>query len=144
MSPMTAMVQQRRDQDQFPLEDTGSFVLKDWFINPTTPKTFEEFRGKPEQYLNWASRVKDHLMSTNLSWGRVLEVIEKEKQPLTKIRLAGIPGIDEANLDLLKISQLLWSFLGNHALHNTVYDRRVQLTGGEDGNGLELWRALYQ
>ena len=52
-------------------------------------------------------------------------------------------GVDLADLDMVKISQILWAFLGGHALHNKVYERRLQLTGGEEGNGLELWRALY-
>ena len=75
--------------------------------------------------------------------GRVLEVVERDRMPLTRPRLAMMKGIDLADLDMVKISQVLWAFLGGHALHNKVYERRLQLTGGEDGNGLELWRALY-
>ena len=83
-------------------------------------------------------------MSNNLSWGRILEVIEKEKTPLTRARLATCTGIDQANIDIVKVSQLLWSFLGNHCFQNSVYERRLQLTNGEDHNGLERWRAPYQ
>ena len=106
-------------------------------------KLFEHFSGKAANYKTWVSRVKDHLMSSNLSWGRLLEVVEGEKAPLTKVRLATIGGVDGVQLDLLKISQLLWAFLGNHCFANPVYERRLQLTAGEDHNGLELWRALY-
>ena len=143
MSPTSAALPHHRSNEHAPISGP-EFVLKDWYINPKTPKTFEEFKGKADQYNNWSSRVKDHLMSGNLSWGRLLEVVEQQKQPLTKARLAACPGIDDAALDLVKISQLLWAFLGSHALHNNVYERRVQLTGGEDGNGLELWRSLFQ
>ena len=83
-------------------------------------------------------------MTCNLSWGRVLEVIEKETYPLTKARLSTIPGIDECELDLIKLSQLLWAFLGNHRVGNRVYERRLRLTSGEDNNGVELGRALFQ
>ena len=33
--------------------------------------------------------------------------------------------------------------MGQYCLGNKVYDRRLQLTNGEDCNGLELWRRLY-
>ena len=105
---------------------------------------FEHFDGKADNYRNWASRVKDHLLSTNLNWGSVLEVIEKERVPLTKARLQTIAGIDDAPMDMVKVSQLLWAFLGNHCLKNSIYERRLQLTSGEDNNGFELWRALFQ
>ena len=143
MSPMTAAVHVQREQDHAPL-DNEEFDLRQWYINPKTPKLFEHFNGKAEAYRTWASRVKDHLMSNNLSWGRLLEVVEKQKTPLTRTRLSTCVGIDQAALDLVKISQLLWSFLGNHCFQNSFYERRLQLTGGEDHNGLELWRALFQ
>ena len=78
-----------------------------------------------------------------MSWCRLLEVTEIQKTPRTRASLAACPGVDEAKLDMVKISQLLWAFLGNHCFANPVYERRLQLTGGEDHNGLELWRALY-
>ena len=53
-------------------------------------------------------------------------------------------GFDQADLDLVNISQMLWAFLGSHALKDSVHERRLQLTGGEDHNGLELWRSPYQ
>ena len=143
MSPMAAAIHEPREQDHAPLE-AEEFDLKAWFINPKTPKLFEHVDGKAESYRNWASRVKDHLMSNNLSWGRLLEVVEKQRAPLTKVRLMSITGVDNASLNLVKISQLLWAFLGNHCFRNSVYERRLQLTSGEDHNGLELWRALFQ
>ena len=61
MSPTSAAIHQKRDNDHPPLEDK-QFELKDWLISPKTPKLFEHFSGKPEAYPNWSSRVKDHLM----------------------------------------------------------------------------------
>ena len=78
MSPTSAAIHQRREQDHAPL-DGGIFELKDWLISPKTPKLFEHVDGRPDHYKNWSSRVKDHLMASNLSWGRLLEVAEKEK-----------------------------------------------------------------
>ena len=91
MSPMTNMVHQRRPQDHAPLIPK-TFTLRDWFISPKLPKTFVSFNGRSETYRNWSSRAKDHIMSTNLNWGRVLEVIERKRQPLTKQRLAAMKG----------------------------------------------------
>ena len=137
MSPMTAAVSQRREMDHPPL-GPEHFNLKDWLINSKTPKSFEPFSGKPEGYKNWASRVKDHLMSSNLAWGRLLEVAERDRYPLTRARLASMAGIDQADLDLNKLSQILWSFIGSHALKDTVYERRLQLTGGRTTTGLSF------
>ena len=141
LSPMACAIRQR--QQEHAAMENEPFLLKNWFINSKTPKLFEHFNGKAENYKTWASRVKDHLMSSNLSWGRLLEVVEGEKAPLTKVRLATIGGVDGVQLDLLKISQLLRAFLGNHCFANPVYERRSQLTAGEDHNGLQLRRARY-
>ena len=83
-------------------------------------------------------------MASNLSLDRLLEVVEKEKHPLTNTRLPAIAGVDDAQLDTINVSQLLWAFLGNHCFANPVYERRLQLTGGEDNHGSELWRSLFQ
>ena len=53
-------------------------------------------------------------------------------------------GVDQADLDMVTVAPILWAFLGSHALGNKVYERRLQLTSGEDNNGLELWRSLCQ
>ena len=55
-----------------------------------------------------------------------------------------MPGIDRADLDMLKLSQILRALLGSHAVNESIYERRLQLTGGEDNHGFELWRSLYQ
>ena len=65
---MTAAVQQRREGDHAPLADEP-FFLRDWQINPTTPTSFELFNGRDEAYKNWAPRVNDQLMTSNLNWG---------------------------------------------------------------------------
>ena len=132
---MTSVVHQRREQAHAPLA-AEPFYVRDWFINPKTPKPFDLFDGNDNSYHNWASRVKDHLMSTDLNWGRLLEVVETQPQPHTNARLARMTGLDDAPLDLHKITQILWAFLGSHVLKTSVDERRLQLAGGEDNNGL--------
>ena len=42
----------------------------------------------------------------------------------------------------MRDSQLLWMFLAS-VLADSVFTRMESLAGGEEGNGLELWRVLY-
>ena len=94
---MAAAIHQRREQEHAPLV-REEVDIKQWFINPKTPKLFELFNGKADQYRSWSQRVKDHLMSNTLAWGRLLEVVEKERHPLTRARLANMSGVDEASI----------------------------------------------
>ena len=73
--------------------------------------------------------------------GRVLEVIQRERMPVTMDRLSRM-RIDGAWLDLVQISDRLWGLLGAH-IKEPLYMTRMQMVSGEEGNGLELWRKLY-
>ena len=140
---MGAAIHRTREQVHAPLT-YEEFNFKDWHINPKgISKSLVPFDDSAAHYRTWRSRVTDHLMASNQSWGRVLELVERQRAPLSKERLAGIGGVDDAPMDLNKISAQLWSFLGQYCLGNKVYDRRLQLTNGEDFNGLELWRRLF-
>ena len=57
--------------------------------------------------------------------------------------MASIPHTDGAALDLVWLSKELWSFLGPK-LGEDPYKNRVQTARGEDRNGLELWRNLFE
>ena len=86
--------------------------------------------------------MRDHLCAGHQPWGRLLEVVEKHREALTFQKLSSISTVDGATLDLPVISRQLWCFLGPR-LGDSLYSRRVQLAGGEDQNGLELWRKLF-
>ena len=96
---MAAAIPQKRENDEPALEES-TFDLKQWLVNPKTPKLVEHFNGQSSTYRNWASKVKAHLMASNLGWGKLLEVVEKSRTPLTKTRLASLVGIGDAELDL--------------------------------------------
>ena len=99
----------------------GNFDFKDWVINPKgLSKSMRPFDNKSEHYKTWRSRVVDHLMSNNQGWGRVLELTEMQRSPLTKHRLAAMGGVDEAPLNLNQLSSHLWTFLGQHCLKDVV------------------------
>ena len=43
---------------------------------------------------------------------------------------------------MVELSHVLWMFLGAH-FTDEFHPRREALAGGQEGNGLELWRQLY-
>ena len=69
-----------------------------WIINRKVSNCLTPFDGNIVHYKVWSSRVRDHLIASNIHWGRLLEAIEKEKTPLTLERLRGLPGLDKAPL----------------------------------------------
>ena len=53
------------------------------------------------------------------------------------------PGADGVKLDLPGISRRLWTCMGPR-LGDDICSRRTQLAGGEENNGLELWRRYHE
>ena len=139
---MGAAIRRTKEATHAPLPK-ALYGDKDWVVSSKgISPALGRFDDKSMHYRNWRSRVLDRLMGNNLNWGRLLELTEQQRSPLTRERLARMIKVDEASADLNRISNHLWSFLGQHCLANNVYDRRLQLTNGEDCNGLELWRQL--
>ena len=112
-----------------------------WKISPKVDKDLQKFDGKSDTYRVWWNRIRDHLCSGYLPWGRLLEIVEKTRDSLSFKKLSEISDVDGAHLDLPAISRQLWCFLGAR-LGDSIYTRRVQLAGGEDQHGLELWRNI--
>ena len=114
-----------------------------WKINPKGfDKGAQKFDGRPEHYRMLWNRVRDHLIAGHQPWGKLLDLVERQRVQLTFQYLASIPRVDQARLDLVWLSKELWCFLGPR-LAEGPYSQRVQMSGGEDRNGLELWRKLY-
>ena len=125
--------------DQIP---KGEFDEKTWRINPKGHKDLPQFDGRITSYRLWHSRILDHLVGGYQAWGRLLDLVQKYRQPLTFRALNDIRSVDDAPLNLPWLSRHLWTFLGPR-LGDSIYQRRVQMAGGEDSNGLELWRRLF-
>ena len=119
----------------------GAYDPRDWTISPKVPATLTAFDGRAEGYRQWSSRVRDHLIMQNTNWGRLLEVFQKERMPATRSRLQSMT-IDGVWLVLINIADRLWAFLGAH-MKDPLYQNRMQMVSGEDGNGLELWKRIY-
>ena len=56
----------------------------------------------------------------NQSRGRALELVQQQRSPLTKARLASITYVDKAPIDLNRINAYRLPCLGQHCLGNKV------------------------
>ena len=106
-TPMGAAIHKTKETTH-PTLEYEEFNFKDWAITQKgISKSLTPFDGNAEHYPTWWSRVKDHLLTCNQAWGRVLELVEQHRSPLTKARLAAIPYVDKAPLELNRISSYL-------------------------------------
>ena len=81
-------------------------------------------------------------MGKQTAWLRILDLIEMGKEPFTTDRVAELDQVDGKPVDLTWISQHLWALIvGNSSAG--VQSQATALAGGEEYNGLELWRRLY-
>ena len=99
------------------------------------------FDGNIVNWLDWRTLVRNQLLSVNQGYGRVIFETEREKSPLTFARLAtcNLPGL---NVDLSWISRALYTFMSSNMTKE--FNRGLMAyVGGEELNGLELWRRLY-
>ena len=77
----------------------------------------------------------------NRGYGRIFPEVETERLPLpwSRLNTARIQGL---NLDVPWISRALWTaMVSNMTL--TFQRTCAQLIGGEETNGIELWRYLF-
>ena len=102
-----------------------------------------QFSGRIETYSTWYDRVRDHLVCSHEGWGRILDLLERERYPMSMQRLRAMREVDGCPMDMPFLTTQLWGFLGNYALGDAVFSRRLQLVNGESSNGLELWRKLF-
>ena len=72
----------------------------------------------------------------------MFDLIEEEKAVIPLAKLATLKVASLPNLDWQWIAGQLWTFTGRY-MSDTLFGRRMTLTGGEEFNVLELWRAMY-
>ena len=77
----------------------------------------------------------------NHGYGRILHEIESEKMPLPWSRLNST-NIHGLNVDIPWISRALWTAMVSN-MTRTFRRSCAQLIGGEETNGIELWRYLF-
>ena len=77
-------------------------------------------------------------MSGHQGWGRILDLLENEREVMSMARLRSMTTVDNCPMDMVFLSTQLWGFMGNHCLGDAIFSRRLQLVNGETSNGLEL------
>ena len=119
----------------------GPFDPAEWNILKKSPENINPFDGVSIHYRTWATRIRLHMMSKQTGWLRILELTESEQKPLTKERIASFKEVDSKPVNVAWLSQHLWALICNNVT-NAVQVHAVALAGGEEFNGLELWRRL--
>ena len=137
---MGAAIHSRQAHPPLPHEEIDP---KKWSIHPKPPKALVDWDGKADTYRLWAARVRDHLVGGHTPWGRVLELLETDRMPMTFRRMRCMQHVDGTWVDPCVLANNLWAFLGSH-MQNNPYMRRLTWVNGKEGNGLELWRCIYQ
>ena len=102
-------------------------------------ESLKKFSGNVGEYQMWRDRMLDHLCRTNRKWRSLLETMQTWNHP---IRRDWLLTQSECGFSGWEIAQILEAFLVEW-LSDGLYRRRVQLCGGEKGNGIEMWRWLY-
>ena len=131
-----------------PASGPRAFVEKEWNASDVKPSKLllsSPFNGGAESYKYWADRVKDHFKEKNRDYEFVFREIEAQKVPVMKANMSNAVIGDSTRqvlVDWSWITSHLWTFIGKHVTQ-TTYTRRTTLTGGEEDNGVELWRALF-
>ena len=106
------------------------------------PKQSAAFDGLTIHYRMWAKNMRLHMMSKQMAWLRLLELVEAEKQPMTNLRISTIETIDGKEVDLAWLSHHVWAFILQN-VNDAVHAQSTALAGGEEFNGLELWRRMF-
>lgn len=96
------------------------------------------FQGSRDDYELWHDRHVDHIASNCNMWNQILQYVE-EQAP--RIKRQQIETLDCMGFNAWEIAVTLGNYLVLW-LSNTLYRKRKNLCGGEEGNGFELWRRL--
>ena len=89
-------------------------------------------------YKPWRDRIIDHIAILNDRWRVVLDYVAKCPQIFSFAEM-GTQTMD--NYYLHDLARILFNWISAW-LPKRLYNKRLQLAGGEFGNGLELWRRL--
>ena len=119
------------------------FDARDWSLEgKKASKELKAFDGNALHYDNWRRRLRDHFISTNCNYTTVFSLVESCKMPISWSTLASIHIPELPHMNWQWISTHVWTITGGF-LSDTQLNRRTDLTCGEEFNGLELWRALF-
>ena len=100
----------------------------------------KKFTGQIGEYAMWRDRILDHICRSNRKWRELCESLQVCTGPILQSWLV---TQSEGGHNAWDLAQELESFLVDW-LSDPLYRRRHQLSGGEKGNGFEMWRYLFQ
>lgn len=117
----------------------NSYDNQDYVIGKKFVNELPIFNGDHSKYSHWKNKLTDHCCDTNPYWRALLQMCQEtqhtiEYAPLANSRYGRFTGWD--------LSLDLWNFMSKR-LGQDIYDRRLQLANNVEGNGFELWRALF-
>ena len=83
-------------------QDLNPFKTSEWVIGPKVIKDLAEnpFNNDILVYREWHDLMRDHMLSTNHGYGRILYEIEREALPLTLERIQAQPYLPGMTADL--------------------------------------------
>ena len=93
-------------------------------------------------FRDWWDLIRDHLLSANQGYGKVLFELQHEPHPLTFERQKLYPTMKGLSAQLLWVSNALWTFVSPH-LTKSFRKTVRSFVNGEELNGLELLRAMW-
>ena len=103
-------------------------------------ETLKTFNASIDEYEMWHDRMVDHICMNNAMWRNVLEYIEK--QPVVCTR-AITQTLDVLGVNAWDLSVMLENFLC-YWVSDKIYKKRKHHSGGEAGNGFEMWRRFFK
>ena len=99
------------------------------------------FDGSAQNYPYWRSRMCDHLCNRSTArYKSLLLNIENAKGEITKERLMAT-SVDGVNA--WEVAVAMDGFIFDW-VNIDLYNRREDLTSGEEGNGFEAWRRIHE
>ena len=118
----------------------GDGVERQFGICRKRNESLHVFKGTPEDFKGWRDRVVDHCCRTNGMWRACLDYVAQVNQP---IKFADLQSMDLQGHSAIEVSKIFFNWVCDF-LPLRLYNRRLQLSGREFGNGFELWRRLRE
>ena len=124
--------------------DHTPFKAADWTIGLKVAKDLTDgpFDGDILRFKECYRLMRNQMLTTNQGYGRIIYEVERENFPLTFERLQAHPYIPGLAVDLNWVTRHLWMFISRHVT-KSFRNSMNSLVGGQELNGLELWRILW-
>ena len=103
-------------------------------------ETLKTFNANIDEYEMWHDRMVDHICMNNAMWRNVLEYVEQQPNMCLRIQTQ---KLDVLGVNAWELSVMLENFLC-YWVSDKIYKKRKHHSGGEAGNGFEMWRRFFK